>query len=361
MNFRDTMWKLIGTLVLTLMITIICCAAEAKPRMTIVFDIDQGFSDGPVQTGDLVGLGRVANDIKAFQTRYDTYALLACSEANRTRLDAALDLLSKAKVPFLLDVYSSDSMLVVRGNMPFDRSHGRALSIDDLNQYRRRYGRLFAGVRLMELFSLNYSLLACKLEGKTWLDRSRAFWPDDNFFQPKYVGDYLAFASRNKMFVIFSDWYWTFDHSWKFDTDTVHQADNEKSLEALTEKYPGTVVVMYANNEPDSKSERVESSWVDHFSSWREHGAKAIGLSDQAWIHTPETACDEGQLIAWASDAQARGTEFLETEPYFYWWQFPKPYQRNYDYTQDPAWSERGKATSRLRAFASAFDIVLPP
>jgi len=302
------------------------------------------------------------------------YALLNGALADKARMDAALYLLARSGIPFVLDVYNSDALTNTRQTphpiiTPFDVYHGRSVSVAQLEDYKKRYGRLFAGVRVFEVFSLNYTITTCRQTGKTWDKNWRMNESSDAFYQKKFVEDYTQFAHANGMFLLFGDWLWSAEYHSKFLNEVLRQPQNEEDLKDISKRYPGTVVVMYDNNEPNGASLRRLPIWDKIVSPFVESGAKGFGLSDQSWLYDGaikgpgyELKCPVNDLIQWGKSAFDRHGIVVQLEPFWYWFKFPKPsYHRlSIPYTQDPAWAERGGPSDNLRSFATAFGVTLP-
>ncbi|MBV9858971.1 MAG: hypothetical protein JO038_02540 [Alphaproteobacteria bacterium] len=324
----------------------------------LVFSIDQGFPNGPVQNDDASGLRRAIDDLKRFATNYDTYALLAADQRNKTYLDAAFDLLSQNDVPFILEALSSDATTLEAGTAPYDRSHGQELSISELQEYKARYGSHFAGIRLHELFSMNFTIHASKFHGQDWANAFKKNWPDDDYFQSSLVEAHFRFAAQNRMFTIFSDWLWSFNH--KAMPPDVKQQQYESQLRSLIGRFPNTVIVTYANNEPGGHSRGVD--WLPAMREYVEYRARGYGLSDQAWLcDNDEIHCPIDEVVDWAKAAFRGGVMLVETEPYWYWWKFPKGQMERNDYAQYPNYRTRGDATPNLYRFAAALGVSLRP
>src|SRR5688572_22974252 len=113
----------------------LCGVATAADRVKLVFSVDQGFGNGIVVNGDTAAMGRVIAALKALQPRYDVHALFNPQVADRSKLDAMLDLLVAAELSFVFDVYTSDAMTLgtsTKFNAPADGPHGIAISLNDL-------------------------------------------------------------------------------------------------------------------------------------------------------------------------------------------------------------------------------------
>ncbi len=346
------------------------------PRPAIVFSIGQGFPDSPIPIGDLAALQRYADVLKAFRPKYEAYALFNGALADKEKLRAALDLLARNGIPFVMDVYDSDVLTNTRRgpgaiDAPFDVRHGRGVSVEELAGYRKRYGRLFAGLRVFEVFSFSYSILACQKLGKNWDRHWKENEPtQDTFYQRQFLDDDAKFAHGNGMFLLFGDWLWSAHYHDAFINDVVHQPANEQDLKDICRLYPGTVVVMYDNNEPNGASLSRLPNWDRILKPFVAAGAKGFGLSDQSWLDPGRIKGDGyelktpvADLVRWGKSDFDRGGIVLQLEPFWYWFRFPKPGREKKGfrvYTQDPAWADAGAASNHLTALAAALGVNLP-
>lgn len=303
------------------------CWAASPPRRMLVFSIDQATPNGPIRNQDMLAISRVAKSLNMFRSKYDIYALLPADYSNPTLLNTVLTELSAANVPFILDVYSSDIMMEPWGNKAFDLSHGEAASLGQLKAIRTKFGKYFAGVRVFEVFAQNAGIIAA-LSGHqpatSWFNRIRHRLPSDDFYQKAILEKYFSFASKNKMFLIFSDWYWEALEPNPPDPSSLHQAQNESGLRELITKYPNVGIVVYANNAPNAPF--WEGNWETIVKPFTPPNAASYGLSDQSWICKGEKAelhCPPQTLITWAKDALAKEARLVQFEPYYYWWHFP--------------------------------------
>jgi hypothetical protein len=343
---------------LSLLLAVLCSAglAQAQPdnRPMLIFSVNQGFANGPVENGDVEAVGRMADSLKLFSGRYRVYALLSVWHSNVGSISRTLDVLKARNIPFLVDVYSSDALTIPPlGAGLADLSHGIPLSMSDLEQLRQKYGPLFAGVRSHEVFAEDYTIDACRQQHEHWCDAFKAKLPSDQFFQPAKLEGFISFAGRNNMFVLFSEPFWSFHHQ-----DPAQPA-RERVLAGLLHKYPGRVIVTYANNEPNGDSAQVINQWAQGLRPFVVDGAAGIGLSDQAWICAPPVLnCPVGKLTDWAKSALAARVRALETEPYWYWWDLPPGRGAN-NYPQYKAAQAKGQPRANLACFAQALSV--PP
>jgi hypothetical protein len=328
-------------------------ADDSAKRPILVFSIDQGFPNGPVENDDLASLQREISYLKLFRPKYDIFALLAGDIRDKSHLQSALDLLAKNRMPFFLEAASSDAITIDVGTAPYDRSHGLELSVAQLQQYKGRYGDYFRGIRLFELFEGDWTIWASKYLGKDWGDRFKNYWPQDDFYQTSLIEPYVKFAADNNMVVIFADWFWYFNHQWA--PADLKQQQHERELRSLIQRYPNVVIVVYDNNEPANHSSGVD--WAPTFRQYLSYGAKGFGLSDQAWLCDSETKCPVNQLISWATAAFRDGAMLVQTEPYWYWWDFPRGELQLNNYEKYKSAAERGNATDNLIKFSSALGI----
>jgi hypothetical protein len=369
----------------------VAAAPQGKPAL--VFELDEGWGDGIIQNQDLVGLKRILANVKAFGSKFETYALLPASAADRSKLTKVLDELQAQGAPFLLEAESSDTIQLNANaaNAPYDAAHGFGSSVAQLQALRAKYGPLFAGVRFMEVFGMNQQIVGCKRFGANWCAKFTHVMPKDNFFQKSLIEPYVAFAHDNDMMVLFGDHYWganydpqrqTYDGRPYFSKrarvtpevfdNEIRQPQNERDIQALAAKYPGAMVALYDNNDAsggvDNSTPKIdtwEARIVAPFIA--SGGFKGFGLSDQSWLcpqrprNNHGVECPVKGVIAWAEKALAHGAIVIETEPVWYWFNLPPGEIAPRDYTRDARWANRGYATQNLRAFAAAFGVTLPP
>jgi len=336
-------------------------------KQTLVFSIDQTWLNGIVNVRDTVSLQRIINTLKQFQNKYEVYALLNPSNADQTKVFAVLDVLAANGIPFVLDQYSSDSHKDTV-NSPYDPYHGLALSLDQLKTYKQKYGSSFAGIRFMEVFGANFTVLACKLQGVDWCKYFNDQLPTDNFYQKSIAETYVKFASDNKMFVLWSDFYWSFLNNWEFDQNTVKQPQNEQEMKDLMAKYPGVIVAVFDNNLPEdgARKNNLIDTWFNNFKPYIQNGAKGFGLSDQNWMCNKDTSgCPAQEMANWATKAFANGATVVQFEPVWYFWNLPEGTidqwvvagQNPTGYTQDSAWSNRGYVRNNLVVVGNALGV----
>eukprot|EP01116_Phalansterium_solitarium_P003504 TRINITY_DN14324_c0_g1_i1.p1 TRINITY_DN14324_c0_g1~~TRINITY_DN14324_c0_g1_i1.p1 ORF type:complete len:356 (-),score=96.99 TRINITY_DN14324_c0_g1_i1:55-1122(-) len=278
---------------------------------TLVFSIDQGFGNGIVQQLATDVLQTVLLNLqqlrKVLPPDTTVAALYNPMLANRSALETALDLTVGSAIPFVLDIYSSDCATLGPcsiQNRPYDASYGLSISMSDMQAIKQRYGRWFAGVRIFEVFAFDFTIRAVK-NGANW---SQPCWhiPQDNFFQADLAEQIVAFAYNNSMFVQWSDWHWYAFAPWDAPTRL-----NEAAMASIIERYPDTVTVTYANNEPNGDSIQRLPNWQEAFQQY-----PLYGVSDQAWICADTLNCS-ALMTAWAANELnvQRPPHFVQLEP----------------------------------------------
>lgn len=338
-------------------------------KQALVFSIDQVWINGIVNVQDMTSLARIIENLKSFQQRYEVYALLNPSNTDQQKVFAVLDKLTANGIPFILDQQSSDSNHKDTVISPFDPYHGVALSLEQLKAYKQKYGDKFAGIRFMEVFAANYTILACQKLGVNWCDYDKTYLPQDNFYQKSIAETYIKFAKDNEMFVLWSDFYWSVYHPWDFDINVVKQSQNENELKELLAAYPNTVVVTLANNWPvdGARSGNYINTWPDTMKPFVQTGAFGFGLSDQSWMCSQSNGCPASEIKDWALTAFAKGAKLVQFEPVSYFWNLPDGVMEKWvaagqnptGYMQDAAWSNRGYPNSNLTTIASALGISI--
>jgi hypothetical protein len=217
------------------------------------------------------------------------------------------------------------------------------------------------------VFGENAQFIGCQQLGASWCSSYTHPLPagTDPFYQKKFVEEYAKFSKNNGMFLLFSDHYWL---AYQTDTASVQlasvakQSTNEQELRDIVKAYPDTIVIAFANNEWNEASKSKMDTWQNSLQLTTISGAKGFGLSDQSWMCNDETTCPSSLLANWAVNAFAKNAILVETEPYWYWWKFPKGVTglQSSNYTIDSQWSDRGFATENLQALAQALGVSLP-
>ncbi|MFD0711428.1 fibronectin type III domain-containing protein [Paenibacillus sp. GCM10027626] len=324
-------------------------------KRTLVFNIDQSFGNGIVVHNDQVALQRMIDAVRPLKARYNVYLLLNPMVKNKENLRAVLDTLAANDMSFILEAVSSDaetlgSCTMDTFNNPADPYHGVTASVDELAGYKSRYGDHFAGLRIFELFGLDWTIRAVKTTDPDW---ALPCWkiPEDDFFQPDLAEPYLAFADQHNMFVQWSDSHWYTLRTWD-----APQVENEQQLSELLSKYPGRVIVSYANNEGGRPANRIDN-WASAVQGFVDKGAAGYGLSDQSWeCGSSEVTCPVSYILDWALSGLNQGASFVQFEPSWYFFQLPKGSFGSYDYTTSPEWVNRGYPTAN---FNTLFDALM--
>ena len=368
-------------------------AAATQKKVALVFELDEGWGDGIIQNQDRVALKRILANVKAFDARFQTYALLPDAAAYRAKLTRVLDDLKAQGVPFVLEAESSGTLALNTNaaNAPYDAAHGFGASVAELEALRAKYGALFAGIRFMEVSGMNQQIVGCKHFGASWCDSFRHEIPKDNFFQKRLIEPYIAFAQSHNMLVLWGDHYWSANYDPQRETydgrpyfsksapvtpeifhNEMKQPQNERDIQALAVKYPGVMVALYDNNDAsgdvDNSTPKIDSWAKDIMRPFiAKGGFKGFGLSDQSWLcpqrvrDSNGTQCPVKGVIDWAKSGLAQGAIVIETEPVWYWFNLPPGEVAPRDYTRDPRWAGRGDATANLKTFAAAFGVELAP
>lgn len=339
----------------------------------LLFLIDRGFGNGIEATRDGVALDRIVASLRPFTSRYEVRVVINPRNADPSKNEWLMDALAARHMPFVVDVYASDTMAMGQDgiNHPYDVQHGISQSIPTLEAWKARWGDYFAGVRAHELFGITKIIQTCKVRGVTWCKGFQKFLPEDTFYREKYLDQFMAFAARHDMPLFLSDPYW---HDLNRGDDNprglqiMNQNDNETSLRRLLSRYPGTAYVMYSNNEAGDKQWNDRNIWPDVVRPFVRAGAAGFGLSDQSWFCNGARAASEGlndtncpiEIIAdQARFAFDSGASVVEFEPPWYLWNIPKgQIGVRSNYPADPAWADRGEPTPRLSALASALGVA---
>jgi len=271
--------------------------------------------------GNLPAVRRIVETLKPLQSRYRVCVIVNPMVADRTKLDAALDALAHAGMPFVFDVYTSDAITLgscSTQNKPYDPPHGLSISIEDLKSYKKRYGGLLIGIRFAEVFAQDFTVRAVRTTNPEW---GLPCWklPADSYFRPDLAEKYLAFARGNGLFVQWSDWHWQEFAEWDEP-----QESHEAKLAEILRKYPNLVTVTYANNEPQNASAARLPHWERAVAKFLVHGAAGYGLSNQSWLCVDEQACPIEDIINWTKSALDRGCRLIQFEPVWYFFKLPR-------------------------------------
>ena len=303
--------------------TLSAAAEQATPRVRLLFSVEQGFGNGLVVNGDLDAVGRIFRALKMLRPRYEVFAVFNPQMLDKRRLEAALDRAVLEDVPFYLVVQSSDGMTLGSRSPPNDAAdpaHGITLRLAQLKEYKRRYGRLLAGIQFFEVFSQDFTLRAGRTKEPTWIDPQ---WKlpsaNDGFFRLDLAMPYLEFARQEGLQVQWSDWHWTHFAGW--DTD---QKPQEEQFKKLLSQFLGLITVCYANNEPQEQSAPRLMNWHEAMLPFVRAGGKDFGLSCQSWLRKDETKTQPRDLIEWSKRALDLGCTMIQYEPVWYFFKAPR-------------------------------------
>jgi len=327
-------------------------------KVTLLFSMDQGFENGVLSTGDVEGVKRMVKALEPLREKYNVCVLLNPQIKDKNRLKLVLDTLVAQKMPFALDVISSDTFALGQNcaaNAPYDATHGLGISVEQLAAYKKEYGPWLVGLRFMEVFGQDFSVRTMKAGDTGWQRKGDKF-PADDFFSPALAEGYIRFAKENDMFVQWADFQWGEFAPW----DKLQPRTEERVVELLR-KYPGVVTVTYNNNSPDERSLKHLDIWHTAVERFPKEGAAGYGLSNQSWLrnfHYMDTTPEE--MIHWSKSALDKGCRLIQFEPAWYYFNLPlatfkshEEFSDNYDYTKDPKWATSGEAREPLKKMIS--------
>jgi hypothetical protein len=349
--------KLILAITLLMLLTGQASAAELKTRL--VFSIDQGFGNGIVSNGNVEALNQMVTALEPLWAKYEVSVLLNPMIRDKERLKAVLEALVRLKMPFVLDVISSDSFtLGANGpaNAPFDSSHGLSISVEQLAELKTTYGASLVGLRFMEIFGQDYGIRAMKTTNPE-LKRPGDKLPADTFFRPDLAEGFIRFAKEHDMFVQWADFGWMPFSPW--DKEMPNYTEQVK---ALLRKYPGVVTVTYNNNEPNEASLPRLNTWhtaVEHFPNV---GAAGYGLSNQSWLHNftyMDTKPEE--IVAWTQSALDKNCRLIQFEPAWYFFNLPAGTFELGDSNKVPDGTKPGEAKESLKQLMEFLSKTTPP
>ena len=344
---------------LTSFCLLITALPAAEPKTCLVFSIDQGFGNGIVANENVQALNRMVTSLEPLRVKYEVSVLLNPMIKDKQRLKLILDALVARKMPFVFDVYSSDSFtLGANGpaNAPFDSSHGQSISVEQLAAFKESYGASLAGLRFMEIFGQDYGIRAMKTTNPE-LKRPGDKLPSDTFFRPDLAEGFIRFAKEHAMFVQWADFGWMPFSPW--DKEMPNYTEQVK---ALLRQHPGVVTVTYNNNEPNEASIPRLSTWhtaVEHFPK---DGAAGYGLSNQSWLHNftyMDTNPDE--IIAWTRSALDKNCRLIQFEPAWYFFNLPAGTFELGGSNQVPDGTQPGEAREPLKQLIGFLSTTTPP
>jgi hypothetical protein len=319
----------------------------SEPKIHLLFSIDQGFGNGIVANGNVAALNRMVTVLEPLRAKYEVIVLLNPMIKDKQRLKLMLHALVAQKMPFVLDVYSSDSFtLGANGpaNAPFDSSHGQSISVEDLADLKETYGTSLVGLRFMEIFGQDYGIRAMKTTNPE-LKRPGDKLPADTFFRPNLAESFIRFAKEHAMFVQWADFGWMPFSPW--DKEMPNYTEQVK---ALMRRHPGVVTVTYNNNEPNEASIPRLSTWHHSVESFPKDGAAGYGLSNQSWLHNftyLDTKPEE--IIAWTQSALDQDCRLIQFEPAWYFFNLPSGTFEFGDSNQVPVGTQTGEAKESLK------------
>ncbi|MGQ9808805.1 MAG: hypothetical protein ACUVSM_06550 [Armatimonadota bacterium] len=323
----------------------------APARPVLVFSVDQGFGNGIVVHDDQVALTRIIRALEPLRQRFDVRVIVNPMVRDRARLLRTLDTLAARGMPFTLEAWSSDAQTLgscSEQNNPFDPHHGLTVSTEELGALKRRYGRMFTGIRFAEVFAQDFTVRAVRTTNPEW---GLPCWklPADSFFRPDIARRLLGFARANRLHVQWSDWHWYTFHPWD-ETQRGH----EEELRALLREFPGLVTMTYANNEPQEESALRRDHWEKAVKGFVSDGAAGFGLSCQSWLRLVETDTVPEELAGWAVEALERGASLVQFEPVWYFFHLPRGTFGVERYTHLPEWADRGRPRDSFRVLERA-------
>lgn len=338
---------LIILLALILLNTQIQAAAisTTESKVKLIFSIDQSFGNGIVVQNDQVAARRIIRALEPLKGKYDVFVLLNPEVKDKSRLENTLNTLKKMKMPFVLDVYTSDSYTLgscTEINEPYDSSHALSISMEYLAKIKSKYGKYLAGLRFMEVFGQDFTVRAIKTTNPEWA-RPAEKLPSDNVFQGKYAEQFIKFAEENKMFVQWADFHWYTAASWD-----APQKEYEKIVKDLLKKYPGVVTITYNNNEPLEQSVPKLDTWSEIVKGFTKDDDAGYGLSDQSWIRGDHMKTAPEEIAAWAESALRKGCKLIQFEPVWYFFKLPIGTFEFNSYSNKPEWKDRGMGTNNF-------------
>ncbi len=316
----------------------------------LLFHVSPAFGNSVAVVRDLTGLTRICQALRPLRSRYRVAVILDPALRDREVVHRCLDRCAAWDQPFVLDLCTSDShMLSARTSHTrfHDASHGITLSLEEMKRLRTRYGALFTGLRVHEVFAQDFTVKAIRTTNPEWGHEGLPM-PNGPFYRPDLLEPYLAWAQQDGLFVHWSDWHWHAFTEW----DTAQQ-ERETALRRLLQRYPGMIHVTYANNEPNSASAERLMTWHKAVDWTVQVGAAGFGLSNQSWMRS-DTDCPIEEIVAWTMRARHLRCSLIQFEPPWYLFQLPRGTFAFQDYRGDPAWKHRGEPRDCFRTLFQA-------
>lgn len=333
---------LIGFLIAFSINAITVSADVDKKTVKLIFSLDQGFGNGVVIHNDQIAIRRIIKTLNPLTKKYSVYLLLNPHIKNKEYVENTFETLKKYNMPFVLDVYTSDSYTLGSGadhNAPYDASHALSVSLDYLNAVKEKYGKLFAGIRFMEVFGQDFTVRCIKTTNPEW-GRPTEIIPEDNVFSPERAEMFIKFASENDMFVQWADFHWY--NAASYD---VIQKSYEMEVMKLISKYPNIITITYNNNEPLEDSVPKLNTWHQVVEGFTLNGNASYGLSDQSWIRSDHMSTSSQEIINWAENALKHNCKLIQFEPVWYFFNLPVGTFGYEKFAHEPKWKLRGYGT----------------
>jgi hypothetical protein len=338
-------------------------ALAVSRKVALLFNLDQGFPMGIVETNDLNGLDRILSVLDELKGKYDVYAIFSPLTAKTNNLHDALRSAATHHLRFFLDVYTSDAMtignILTPANSQADPSHALTLSLDGLKALKadKEIGPYFAGIRIFEVMAEDFTVKTCLAQkgGKQvdWCDHFQRNVTTADVFKRDTAKAVLDFAKSNDMLVFWSDWKW----------DSQTEAQQKTIVDLLSGgDYRDTVILAYANNLPNEVARSDDSDWQRWFAKYSPmvgRSVRGIGLSDQAWLCDTDIACPVPVIQNWAERAIKAGATAIQFEPTNYFFELAKGANR-VGYPNSAQWREvSGRPSEQLVLLASALGVDL--
>jgi hypothetical protein len=337
-----------------------CRVADCKGK-TLLFDLDQGFSDGlqdmahKSAAAAVAALDRMIVALNRLRSRYAVWALLNPIHEDRHATQLVLDRLASAKIPFVLDLYSSDvtNLADLKRNWidytprAFDPAKGISLDLDapdaspdGLDFYVRRYGKSFAGVRFMERLGMDIQARMHDAQQMIpFSDRDH----DKLLFDKPYAERVMNWADRNQKVLLWFDpaLYIPYACYWKAADVALATQIRDDYVQSETDlaRRHTSLVPFYDDNEGVKHCgvayrDSLLTPRNFRFPTWsripRSIASKPgqFGLSVQSWSSDNDALLDSGtlpvdEMIAWTLNAFVKGAQYVEFEPYTYFFNWP--------------------------------------
>lgn len=315
-----------------------------KPK--IVFQLDSGWFNGPVNAQDAVGIDAAIAAMQTYDgTKVDVYAGMNLCTNSDDQIVAVLDRF-KGRMGFFLDVGSSD-VLAMRKRAwacPANMQHGMVMSLGRLDWINKRYRGWLGGIRFHEM--LTQSEILSGYLGDDWQAGYAGEVPTTPFFQPDECWPLIEYAHGNSLVVELSE-----PSLLAQGSRDPRRPAWEQLIRDWQNQWSATVIPTWANNLAGEPARHQYWNWLKTLFT---NNTLGWGLSNQPlWNDSVKDP------VGWAVEWAESGGMLLHNEPAWGMFKFPVGTFTDFtglNYPSDPAWADRG---SPLPVFLTLRDTLM--